>query len=284
MHASVRRVLALAVVGVSLSVFVAYAQGRRAATARTTGRGLAERQPAGLETDARPPEEPAIAPADASSGRGADACGAGMQLVDGAYCTAPIEDCLEWQDPPQHPFARCARFAPSRCAGPRVHKRFCIDRDEFAAPGEALPENDVSWTQAKRTCEGEGKRLCLESEWEFACEGEQMFPYPTGYERDGDACNFDKEDLLDPATGRLRDLRRPVAELDRCVSPFGARAMSGNVDEWVWRDRTPGDYRSALKGGWWMPARDRCRPATTAHGENFAGMQTGFRCCADARP
>jgi hypothetical protein len=58
--------------------------------------------------------------------------------------------------------------------------------------------------------------------------------------------------------------------------------MTGNIDEWVYRDRTAGGARSALKGGWWMPGRDRCRPATTAHGETFAGLQTGFRCCADA--
>ena len=33
-------------------------------------------------------------------------------------------------------------------------------------------------------CDKDGKRLCMETEWELACEGEQMLPYPTGYERD----------------------------------------------------------------------------------------------------
>ena len=109
-----------------------------------------------------------------------------------------------------------------------------------------------------------------------------MLPYPTGYDRDPAACNVDRSDLLDRASGKLRDLRRPVSELGQCTSPFGVRSMIGNVDEWVWRDRSPGDFRSALKGGWWMPARDRCRPATTAHGEHFRDVQTGVRCCADA--
>jgi hypothetical protein len=92
---------------------------------------------------------------------------------------------------------------------------------------------------------------------------------------------MDKDHLLD-AAGKLRDLREPADQLERCVSTYGVRNMTGNVDEWVYRDRTAGEFRSALKGGWWMPGRDRCRPATTAHGETFAGPQTGFRCCADA--
>jgi hypothetical protein len=29
-----------------------------------------------------------------------------------------------------------------------------------------------------------GKRLYREAEWNFACEGEAMLPYPTGLERD----------------------------------------------------------------------------------------------------
>jgi formylglycine-generating enzyme required for sulfatase activity len=203
-----------------------------------------------------------------------------MILVDGDYCTEVRQSCLDWEDPPSRPFARCARFAPSVCTGKRIHKRFCIDRDEYAEAGGPLPLGHASWLQARRTCESAAKRLCLETEWELACEGEQMLPYPTGYERDATACNMDKEHLVD-ATGRLRDLREPADQLERCVSAYGVRNMTGNVDEWVYRDRTAGEWRSALKGGWWMPGRDRCRPATTAHGETFAGPQTGFRCCAD---
>ncbi|HEY1694712.1 MAG TPA: SUMF1/EgtB/PvdO family nonheme iron enzyme [Polyangiaceae bacterium] len=208
-------------------------------------------------------------------------CPADMVLVEGDYCTEVKQDCVEWEDPPSNKLARCAKFAPTQCVGERVHKRFCVDRDEYTPPGEALPAGDVSWTQAKATCDGESKRLCMETEWEFACEGEQMLPYPTGYDRDPKTCNFDKGDLTD-SKGKLRDQRETPDELKACVSPFGVRNMSGNVDEWVFRDRTWGEWRSALKGGWWMAARDRCRPATTAHDEHFHELQTGIRCCADA--
>jgi formylglycine-generating enzyme required for sulfatase activity len=204
-----------------------------------------------------------------------------MLLVDGDYCTDVRESCEKWEDPPGTPLARCAKFAPTQCVGRRVHKRFCVDRDEYVRPGESLPLGDVSWTDANAVCRAQGKRLCKETEWELACEGEQMFPYTTGYERDPAACNFDRNHLVDPKTGKLRDQRLPADQLERCVSPFGIRNMNGNMDEWVVRDRTAGEWRSALKGGWWMAARERCRPATTAHRESFHELQTGVRCCAD---
>jgi formylglycine-generating enzyme required for sulfatase activity len=206
-----------------------------------------------------------------------------MVLVEGEFCTEVRQDCAEWIEPPSNPAARCKRFEKSVCTGQRVHKRFCIDRDEYTAEAEKLPTADVSWTYAKETCESQGKRLCAETEWMFACEGEDMVPYPVGQTRDASKCNHDRVDLTDPINGKLRDYRKPSAELDKCVSPFGVRNMVGNVDEWVYRDSTNGQWRSALKGGWWMPARNRCRPATTAHDEHYHGTQTGFRCCADAK-
>ncbi len=160
--------------------------------------------------------------------------------------------------------------------------KFCIDRDEHGDPATGLPDADQSWTMAEQTCKAEDKRLCVESEWLFACEGPEMLPYPTGYERDATVCNFDRTDLTDDK-GKLKDLRRPAGELGRCTSPFGVRNLVGNVDEWVVREGVAyPPFRSALKGGWWMAARNRCRPATTAHDEHYRDTQTGFRCCKDA--
>jgi hypothetical protein len=234
------------------------------------------------EDDAGEVEEDAGAPgaADAARDGGAFACFVDQVAVEGEYCEDVRQDCMDWMEPPQGDVGRCRRFAPSLCMRARVHKRFCIDVDEFTRPGDTLPLAPISWTDAKRECEKLGKRLCLESEWNFACEGEEIFPYPTGLERPSGICNFDQMKLLD-AFGHVRDLRVPSASLTKCVSPFGVRSMVGNVDEWTYRDVMNGPNRTALKGGWWMAGRSRCRPATTAHGELYRDFQTGFRCCAD---
>jgi formylglycine-generating enzyme required for sulfatase activity len=205
-----------------------------------------------------------------------------MILVDGEYCPVVRQDCVRWlEDPNVFSYARCAEYDTIPiCLAPRQHKRFCIDRDEYTPPGDELPATHQSWKAARQICQDQGKRLCQESEWEFACEGEGLLPYPYGLVRDPSLCNFDQQDLYKP-DGSLRDMREPVGARPRCESPFGVRNMVGNVDEWTVRDATPGPHRSALRGGWWMAARSRCRAATTAHNETYEGPQTGVRCCAD---
>src|SRR5262245_6801791 len=66
------------------------------------------------------------------------ACPSDMVLADGMYCTEVRQDCIDWMDPPSQ-IARCRKFAPSVCLGERVHKRFCVDRDEYVPPGQTLP-------------------------------------------------------------------------------------------------------------------------------------------------
>ena len=232
-----------------------------------------------------PAPSPAVPPAERAPALPEPAnaaCPSEMALVDGQYCTEVAQTCVDWMEPPTAggTVGRCRRFAPSTCTGQRVHQRFCIDKDEYTAPGETLPKGSSSWTDAKNTCEAEGKRLRKESEWNFACEGEEMLPYPIGLERDSTKCNYDQMHLYDPF-GKLADLRKPSSEVAACVSPFGVRSLTGNVDEWVYRDVTWGAWRSAMKGGWWMAARNRCRPATTAHDEHYTDLQAGFRCCSD---
>lgn len=216
-------------------------------------------------------------------------CPDDMSVVEGLFCPEARESCERWlEDPASTPFARCARFAPSVCTSERVPLRFCIDREEYARPGDDRPVGDVSFTDGERLCGERGRRLCTEREWTFACEGEDLRPYPYGFERDGTACNFERTDLLDEH-GEMRDLRAPTSAFPACYSPFGVHDMVGNVDEWVRLDRPHyseknGNRRmwSGLKGGWWGPLRNRCRPVTVDHDERFHELQTGFRCCADA--
>jgi formylglycine-generating enzyme len=60
--------------------------------------------------------------------------------------------------------------------------------------------------------------------------------------------------------------------------------MNGNVNEWVNLPGKKPPNRSGLKGGWWGPVRNRCRPTVTFHKENDYGYEQGLRCCKDSVP
>jgi formylglycine-generating enzyme len=214
----------------------------------------------------------------------AGVCPAEMVLVQGSYCPNVSQICKRWTDPPgtYHEY-RCAEYAdPVKCLGERENKRFCIDREELVKPGESLPLAHQSWTSADGVCKSRGARLCLESEWQFACEGEAMHPYPygDGFKRDSTACNADRTDLGRPNAG-LKDLRAPVDAFPKCVSPFGVHDMTGNVEEWATQDHGHLPDRSAMKGAWWLPGKNFCRAVTLGHGETYEGTQMGIRCCKD---
>lgn len=211
-------------------------------------------------------------------------CASSMVLVDGDYCPEPEQVCLKWLDPPPYENLRCGEYQkPAKCKVPRKHRRFCVDREEYAegaSTPDALPMVNKSWTEAKSICESRGARLCKETEWEFACEGEDMNPYPYGFAREAGMCNVDRTDL--GGTGdKLRDHRATLAAFPECTSAFGVHDLTGNVDEWVEREGMAAPHRSSLRGGWWLPGRNRCRAATTHHDESYGGKQVGFRCCAD---
>ncbi|HEY8038714.1 MAG TPA: SUMF1/EgtB/PvdO family nonheme iron enzyme [Polyangiaceae bacterium] len=214
------------------------------------------------------------------------ACPDGMALVEGDWCPRVEQRCLRWMDPPgrYHDY-RCAEYArPARCMTARVHQRFCIDRRERAEPSTGLPLNVQSWTDAKDACEASGARVCMDSEWTFACEGEEMRPYPYGWRRSADKCNADKLDLLVPGEPwRLRDERAPAGAHPGCASPFGVLDMAGNVAEWVSVDGHPEGSLVVQKGNWWQPGKHACRDEQAGHDRFYKGTETGFRCCARAR-
>jgi hypothetical protein len=242
----------------------------------------------GSKPSALPSAKPLLAPAPVVQAEAVapPACPAEMVLVEGEYCTDVRQDCIRWLDEASLPFARCAEYSlKSRCVGKRVPLRFCIDKREYTPPGDELPQNFASFEIASQTCKGLGKRICIDSEWNFACEGEEMRPYPYGYERKA-VCNQDRTDLFEknPRMQVLADRREPAGARPECVSPFGVENMAGNMDEPTLREGFENNhpFRNALKGGWWMPARNRCRPATTAHDDYFKDIQIGVRCCDEA--
>lgn len=211
-------------------------------------------------------------------------CPDGTVLVEGDSYPVAVRTCLEG-DP-----YRCRRFSGKvRLIGEPTRLRFCIDVHEHPNREGATPEVGMTWHEARSSCEKEGKRLCTEDEWTLACEGPERNPYPTGLDRDPGACNIDRP-WIRPDNAKLNGPDRQ-GELDRlsqsvpsgslgCVSHYGVRDMTGNVDEWV-ENRTGRKYRSGLKGGWWGPVRNRCRPITLFHNEWHHGYQIGTRCCSD---
>ena len=219
-------------------------------------------------------------------------CAEGQVEVEGDYCPALEQKCIRWMDPETTVPRRCSEFAPTgACQGKTTKKHFCIDKYEYPNKLGEKPVVMKTWYEAADACKAQGKRLCGDSEWTLACEGQERLPYPYGYERNSEACNIDKPhpDVNEVAMANPYTRDAEVARLwqgensgsrESCVSPFGAMDMTGNVDEWVINESGM-PYKSGLKGGYWGPVRDRCRPMTTAHYENFVFYQIGFRCCAD---
>jgi formylglycine-generating enzyme len=242
-------------------------------------------------------------------------CPNNMALVEGEYCSKPNHDqpqydetgigdptCEVWKEKPCNMggtlpscrFARCMKYSPasSICLGSTVHKSFCMDQYEYTAPGETLPTTMVNFHQAKQICENNGKRLCTETEFEFACQGSENYPYSTGYERPDGICNIDVEkDLVRPGDVRIRkSLLVPSGSMKECrAKDTAVWDLNGNEDEITVRDRSlapsspkeTGTHANALKGGWMGPVRNRCHPATTAHDDGYYNTITGFRCCAN---
>jgi formylglycine-generating enzyme required for sulfatase activity len=160
--------------------------------------------------------------------------------------------------------------------------RFCIEAKEHLSAESELPVNKASWTHATRICEAMGARLCTAAEWQFACEGEEMRPYPYGWERDSTACNVDIGEGLG-RVGRLADHRAPAGAFPRCLSAFGVHGMAGNVDEWVTIEGRTKGKREVMKGSWWIPGKHVCRAEQAGHGAHYGGTETGVRCCRDAK-
>jgi hypothetical protein len=224
------------------------------------------------------------------------ACPDGMVEVDGEFCPAAEQLCRKMVDPKHPERDRCEEFAPNvRCLGATVHKHVCIDRYEWPNKPGVKPDIGMDWNHANEQCRAAGKRLCTDTEWTLACEGQERLPYPYGYVRNSEACNIDRNYILpddnkwaNPKTraeeaARL-DQRDPSGFRESCISPYGVYDMTGNVDEWVYNEEgreKEKPYVSGLKGGYWGPVRDRCRPITTDHNQWHTGYQIGFRCCED---
>lgn len=256
-----------------------------------------------LETDTSDATQNLVSPAGTSAPqplteptREFSRCPEGMVYVRGDYCPGLAHICKAYID---ERLDRCREFVPtSRCLGPTYVMEFCIDQYEYPNRFGVLPLLAVDWNQARDLCAAGAKRLCSAAEWTLACEGDGRLPYPYGYVRDSEACNIDKPYIIpndgaytnrstrEAEIARL-DQREPSGHRPGCVSPYGVFDMTGNVDEWIQYEKgslTRPPYTSALKGGYWGPVRNRCRPITATHNRWHTGYQIGLRCCRSVDP
>ncbi len=226
------------------------------------------------------------------------ACPSGMALVDTTYCPKPKLRCLKSEYDKSNHITICHSFstAPQTCLVEERRQRYCIDKYEYPNKEGGHPPVMVSWYDALAACEGEGKRLCFQSEWEAACEGPEKLPFPYGHKRDPEKCNIDNA-YVKPFLDRVYSSDKAVQgaellRLDRsvpsgskagCVSGFGVHDLTGNVDEWVNSEENRGKSKWAgLKGGAWGHVRNACRPMTVSHPADFTYYFISFRCCKDA--
>lgn len=227
-----------------------------------------------------------------------DACPEGMKLVDGDYCTDADYKCTKSWYAKWNKKVVCQEFEPkSACTGQRVKKRYCIDTYEFPNVKGERPEVMNRFHQAQVKCAALGKRMCTESEWNFACEGPEMKPFPHGYVRDSGKCNgdhrWDNPDMKKVARRDPDELARlwkgvRSGSQPECISDFGVADMPGNTDEVVasehYKDNDfKGKFDSVHTGGpWYEGVRNQCRPKVYTHDEGFYYYFLSFRCCAEA--
>jgi len=235
------------------------------------------------------------------------ACPEHMLEIDGSYCTDLMHRCVKGgkshtgavAEEPEPFYCDVYQIGFAKCLGREEPKHFCIDEFEYPNQFGSIPMVMVSWYEARRLCELQGKRLCGDDEWTLACEGQERLPYPYGWARDRTACNIDHL-WLQPNDGLLANRAAPPAEIQveidrlskrvrsgsmpRCRSPYSVMDMTGNVDEWAVNVTLNGKpYQSTFKGGHWVSgARNRCRPVTVSHDETTVYYAEGFRCCGTA--
>ncbi len=154
----------------------------------------------------------------------------------------------------------------------------------------AVPQGYISGLQASAACVASGKRLCADTEWLRACQGEDDYTYPYGNTRETGVCNDHRSEhpaielfgsvtmLQSPCINELPDTVDLSGSRTGCVTEDGAYDMMGNVHEWT------ADPDGTFRGGYYMDTVENgngCLYVTTAHDTEYWDYSTGFRCCAD---
>ncbi len=157
-----------------------------------------------------------------------------------------------------------------------------------AKPG-VLPWVNVTWAEARDACQaiGTGWNLCEEADWQTACEGPPTcdWSYASSCSSSSPTtCNGLEYGLMSsPAMSVTGDTG---GDFSSCYTHYAAGAanriydLSGNVKEWTATERGSSTVH-AIRGGSYNNVEDgrSCAFDFTVGDENFAFVNTGFRCC-----
>ncbi len=237
----------------------------------------------GHEPDPIPPTEvfegPAIPPADAGGwsepgpASPGDPCPADMVHVPaGGFVSGATGEQVSldpnWPDPEFEPRQRMERRTGA----------YCVDLYEFPNVRGVKPRVYVGWAEAKQACVSRGRRLCTEDEWSRACAGDEGWLFPYGDIHDPGRCNDD----VDPVGDMTQ--KSTAGDFPRCVSPWGAFDMDGNVSEWVdaVHELDPERARIVRGGTLWVAVYGHgCMSRHSHHQGGPTHGDDGFRCCMD---
>jgi hypothetical protein len=169
--------------------------------------------------------------------------------------------------------------------------------DRPCSRGGVLPWTNLKYPEAKAACESAGLRLCTESEWQQACQGQSgtckwsytpatdtCDAYETHAAAGNVGCNTGEYDHpVEPDAEWLL----PTGFMSFCYADHGAGNeifdLSGNAKEWT-------AARSAevnpLRGGSMnnVAGGSTCTFNFTVANDTFRFQNVGFRCCSDSQP
>lgn len=153
------------------------------------------------------------------------------------------------------------------------------------------PVIGITWYDAKKYAEWEGKRLPTEAEWEYAARGGLAnMDFPNGNEL--------RREKKEQGNSGWKNLIDPVEKYE--PNGFGLYDMSGNIWEWV-NDYYSADYyktgetsnpegpekgkRRVLRGGSWHSG-STCKKVYYRQGlpGHWCDFAVGFRCVKDIEP
>lgn len=146
-----------------------------------------------------------------------------------------------------------------------------IDRFEYPNREGIRPATKVDYDDAVKLCEGVGKHLCSEAEWESACSGPAHSKFPWG-----DAAPGPKRCVTKGAKGPA-----PAGSFKNCVGPSGVVDLVGNVAEWTSTPFTEGKPQRVIRGGSYLQsdAKLACDVRDYSLPGQGGSSHLGFRCC-----